>query len=87
MDKDLSSVEPTLSNRVKQLQPKTKTPKRLRSKSTPSQTPKTIDLEGMLEVGEILEPPPTEPPLYQKNERNRSGGDEGIRVSETLANR
>jgi hypothetical protein len=68
MDKDLSSVEPTLSNRVKQLQPKTKTPKRLRSKSTPSQTSKTIDLEGMIEVGQISEPPPTEPPLYQKNE-------------------
>ncbi len=37
-------------------------------KSTSTQSKKTIDLEGMIGVRQISEPPPTEPPLYQKNE-------------------
>ncbi len=36
-------------------------------KSTSTQSKKTIDLEGMIEVRQISEPPPSEPPLYQKN--------------------
>ncbi len=36
-------------------------------KSTSTQSKKTIDLEGMIGVRQISEPPPTEPPLYQKN--------------------
>ena len=38
-----------------------------KKKSTSTRSKKTIDLEGMIEVRQISEPPPSEPPLYQKN--------------------
>ena len=42
--------------------------KRKRKKSTSKQSKKNIDLEGMMEVTELSEPPPTEPSLYQNDE-------------------
>lgn len=68
MDMDISSLKLTLQDAPDQLKPKKKTPKRGRSESTSTQPKKTIDLEGMIEVKQISDPPPTEPHLYQKNE-------------------
>lgn len=68
MDTDRLPLELNLQNELDKLQPKTKTSRKLRSKSTSTSAQKTIDLEGMIEVEPILDPPPTEPPLYPKNE-------------------
>lgn len=68
MDGNSSPLKKTLKNESDKIQAKTKVSKKRRSKSTSTPGGKTLDFDGMIEVRQISEPLPTEPPLYQKKE-------------------